>query len=65
MTIHSSSLAGKFHGERSLAGYSSWSCKGLDTTEHAACMDAHETPIPSILRAARHDLGLRDPGLVS
>ena len=23
------------HGQRSLAGYSSWSCKKLDTTEHA------------------------------
>ena len=65
MTIYSSSLAGKYHGQRSLAGYSSWSCKGLDTTEHAACTDAHETLIPYILRAARYDLGLRDPGLVS
>ena len=24
---------GKFHGQRSLAGYSSWACKELDTTE--------------------------------
>ena len=59
MTIYSSSLAGKYHGQRSLAGYSSWSYKGLDTTEHAACTDAHETLIPYILRAARYDLGLR------
>ena len=65
MTVHSSSLAGKFHAQRSLAGYSSWSCKGVDRTEHAACTDAHETLIPYILRAARHDLGLREPGLVS
>ena len=26
---------GKFHGQRSLAGYSPWSHKGLDTTKHA------------------------------
>ena len=26
-------LPGKFHGQRSLAGYSSWGCKELDTTE--------------------------------
>ena len=26
-------LPGKFHGQRSLAGYSSWSCKKLDSTE--------------------------------
>ena len=31
-------LPGKFHGQRNLAGYSPWSCKELDTTEHAhAC----------------------------
>ena len=65
MTIYSSSLAGKYHGQRSLAGYSSWSYKGLDTTEHAACTDAHETLIPYILRAARYDLGLRTGLLTS
>ena len=27
-------LPGKFHGQRSLAGYSPWGCKELDTTEH-------------------------------
>ena len=27
-------LPGKFHGQRSLAGYSPWGCKGSDTTEH-------------------------------
>ena len=26
-------LPGEFHGERSLAGYSSWGCKESDTTE--------------------------------
>ena len=27
-------LHGKFHGQRSLAGYCPWGCKELDTTEH-------------------------------
>ena len=27
-------LPGKFHGQRSLVGYSPWGCKELDTTEH-------------------------------
>ena len=26
-------LPGEFHGQRSLAGYSPWGCKGLDSTE--------------------------------
>ena len=26
-------LLGEFHGQRSLAGYSSWGCNELDTTE--------------------------------
>ena len=26
-------LPGKFHGQRSLAGYHTWGCKDLDTTE--------------------------------
>ena len=27
-------LPGKFHGQRSLTGYSPWGCKELDTPEH-------------------------------
>ena len=27
-------LPGESHGQRSLVGYSPWSCKELDTTEH-------------------------------
>ena len=33
MAIHSSTLAGKSHGRRSLVGYSPWSHKKSDTTE--------------------------------
>jgi len=34
MATHFSILAWKFHGQRSLAGYSPWGHKELDTTEH-------------------------------
>ena len=34
MATHSSFLPGKWHGQRSLAGYSSGGCKGLDMIEH-------------------------------
>ena len=30
MTTHSSILAGEFHGQRRLAGYSPWGCKELN-----------------------------------
>ena len=36
MATHSSFLPGEFHGQRSLAGYSPWGCKELDTTERLA-----------------------------
>ena len=35
-------LPGEFHGQRSLAGYSLWGCKELDTTE----LLTHTRPIP-------------------
>jgi len=31
-------LPGKFHGQRSLVGYSSWNCKELDTTKHSTTL---------------------------
>ena len=33
MAIPSVFLTGKFHGQRSLVGYSPWRCKEFDTTE--------------------------------
>ena len=33
MATHSNTLAGKFHGLRSLVGYSPWGCKESDTTD--------------------------------
>ena len=35
MAPHSSTVAWKIHGQRSLAGYSPWGHKELDTTEKA------------------------------
>ena len=43
MVTHSSILAGKFHGQKSLVGYSPWGCKESDMTMHArACMHTQE-----------------------
>ena len=36
-------LPGKFHGQRSLAGYSPWGCKEWDMTEHAHICSALKT----------------------
>ena len=33
MTTHSGTLAGEFHGQRSLAGYSPWGRKESETAE--------------------------------
>ena len=38
MATHSSILAWKFHGQRSLVGYSLWDCKEYNTTE---CTHTH------------------------
>ena len=34
-------LPGEFHGQRSLVGYSPWSCKELDTTEQLTHTHTH------------------------
>ena len=34
-------LAGEFHGQRSLVGYSPWGCKKLDTTEKLTHAHTH------------------------
>ena len=33
MATHASTLTGKFHGQRSMVGYSPWGCKESDTTK--------------------------------
>ena len=38
-------LPGEFHGQRSLEGYSSWSCKELDMTEQLTLSFFHSTQI--------------------
>ena len=44
MTSHSSIFPGKFHGQRSLAGYSPWDRKELDTTEWARTKAQRRNP---------------------
>ena len=43
-------LPGKFHGQRSLAGYSPWGHKELDTTEHTGRLHS-EFPFMEVLLA--------------
>ena len=43
MATRSSMLAGKFHGQRTVAGYSPWSHKESDTTKHAHIATAAQT----------------------
>ena len=42
MATPSSTLAQKFHGQRSLVGYSPWGCKELDTTEELHSLTLNE-----------------------
>ena len=42
-------LPGESHGQRSLAGYSSWSCKELDTSERLA-LSLSRKRLPSVRR---------------
>ena len=39
MATYSSILAWRFHGQRSLVGYSPWDCKESDMTEVTACKE--------------------------
>ena len=41
MATHSCILAGEFHEQRSLVGYSPWGWKESDTTELVARVDIH------------------------
>ena len=54
MAIHSSVLAGKSHGQKSLAGYSPWGHKELDTTERLS------TPIYFLFNYLFISIGLMD-----
>ena len=41
-------LPGKFHGQRSLEGYSSWYCKESDRTEHNAHISVQFISVQSL-----------------
>jgi len=45
MTIHSSILAGKIHGQRSLVGYGPWDRRESDMTVHVAPMFVSEVAV--------------------
>ena len=45
-------LAGRFHGQRSLVGYSLWSHKELDTTEHRHTHNSEATMQPNQVEQA-------------
>ena len=48
-------LPGKFHGQRSLAGYSPWGCKESDTSEYAHT-GAKLQPPPFLRKRLHHHL---------
>ena len=47
-------LPGKFHGQRSLMGYSPWGCKEWDMTEHT---HIHRKPFAESLTRQSHEQG--------
>ena len=46
-------LLGKFHGQRSLAGYSPWGCKELDRLKQLSTAHAHKIKSSSIFRLTK------------
>ena len=51
MATHSSILAWRIHGQKSVAGYSPWGCKESDMTEQARTRSSffHQAHIPCVL----------------
>ena len=49
MATHSSILAGEFHGQRSLAGYSPWGRKESDTTEWLSLTHAEQCSVDALI----------------
>ena len=49
MSTHSSILAGKFHGQRTLAGHRSWGGEELEMTEQLSIHGMGETKILDFL----------------
>ena len=47
MATHSSTHAWVIHGQRSLTGYSPWSCKKSDTTEQLNNNNKSKPPTPT------------------
>ena len=49
-------LPGKFHGQRSLVGYSSWGRKALETTEHIIILN-----FPDVSESKASAYSAKDP----
>ena len=49
MVTYSSILAGELHGQRILAGYSSWGCKESHTTERLTTLPEGVTPARGLM----------------
>ena len=66
MTIHPVFLPGKFHGQRSLMGYSPWGHNEWDTTEHThthTCRHVtyiFSSELPTALGVCNYDLHFSD-----
>ena len=54
-------VPGKFHGQRSLVGYSSQVCKELDVTEHTKIADKSTGRAPFICKTANPGSLLSSP----
>ena len=54
MATHSNICAGKFHGQRSLAGYSPWGLNELDTAEETNILLCHLVMYACMLSHFRH-----------
>ena len=54
MAAYSIFFPGKFHGQRSLAGYNTWGCKESDTTEHTHT-HAHFTNMSLFIGRVRYN----------
>ena len=55
-------LPGKFHGQRSLEGYSSWYCKESDRTEHNAHISVQFSSVAQLCLTLCDPMNCSNPG---
>ena len=56
-------LPGKFHGQRSLEGYSSWYCKESDRTEHNAHISVQFSSVAQLCLTLCDPMNRSTPGV--